>query len=418
MSMSPAEFAAAFSAGLLAFTLIASGASKAGRTSGTLASMMTLRVPEPLQRRWVAGLVPVWEIGLAAALLVAPGPFRALAGGAAVLTMLVFTVLIAGVLRRGEEADCGCFGPFAATDRVTGWTLARNIVLVLAAVLATAGTWSAPALLQVLVRGDALSLVSLCLGWVLVAVLVLLRTRTVLRRELRRAPRAMSGAGALSPAAHAPGATASETGTRGAEPGARAAASGGSVDSSGGDGGAGGAASGGEGAGGDAAGLGEPDGWEPPPLSPASIALGLDPARPGEVRMGERIPRSELVSATGITQELPDLGDGRPTLLLFLSTSCGNCHPVAERAAGWAEELAPLQLRVATSSTPREMERMFPALLPYTRYGAASALSRLGVQRSPAAVLLGGREQPVIASPLAYGLQEIEGLVEAVSGAR
>ncbi|WP_029088324.1 TlpA family protein disulfide reductase [Brevibacterium album] len=379
MTMSPAEFASAFSAGLLAFTFALSGAAKLGRSSATLASMMTLRVPVFLQHRWIARALPLGELLLAAVLVLMPGPFRSLAAAATGLTLIAFTLLLAAVLRRGEDADCGCFGPFAASGRITGWSLVRNGVLMLASGLALLHAWSGPSALGAMLAADPVSVLGLGLGWSLLAVLVLVREQFVLRGLLRDSVRA--------PAAGGPSDAVGSAEPRGAS-GAGASAG------------------------------GPDDGWEPPPLSPLSLALGLDPARPGEVRLGEPIPHAELVGANGITQTLAQLGDGRPTLLVFLSTSCGSCHSVAERAHLWHEELDGIAVRIATSSTPREMERMFPKLLPLCRYGSASAISRLGVQRSPAALLLGGQGQPVVASPIAYGLQEIEGLVASIGAAR
>src|SRR5690606_6281728 len=40
------------------------------------------------------------------------------------------------------------------------------------------------------------------------------------------------------------------------------------------------------------------------PMSPLSIALGLDPTRKGELGMGDKIPPSELVGLNGVTTRL------------------------------------------------------------------------------------------------------------------
>ncbi|MFD5213451.1 MauE/DoxX family redox-associated membrane protein [Microbacterium sp. NPDC058345] len=152
----------------------------------------------------------------------------------------------------------------------------------------------------------------------------------------------------------------------------------------------------------------------PAPLSPMSIALGIDPARPGEVSLGDPIPQAELVTDLGQPRVLSDLGNGRPTLLVFLSVDCGNCRAVAEAVPSWQRAIPGIEIRIATSSDPDPLAAAYPHLAPLARFGSRAALSALGVQRSPAAVLLGGHQQPIVASPIAYGVEEIAGLVQSI----
>ena len=79
--------------------------------------------------------IPVLEIALALLLLV-----DATASSAAVAAMAVlaaFSVVIARALRRGELADCGCFGQ--ASSPVSNTTLTRNAGLIVLAVPVAVG---------------------------------------------------------------------------------------------------------------------------------------------------------------------------------------------------------------------------------------------------------------------------------------
>ena len=60
----------------------------------------------------------------------------AAAAAATTVLFLVYAALVARVLRAGEDVECHCFGTLG-DDRVTSVTLARNLVLVLLAALAT-----------------------------------------------------------------------------------------------------------------------------------------------------------------------------------------------------------------------------------------------------------------------------------------
>ncbi len=84
--------------------------------------------------RWVAPVVFV-ELGLAMLLIVRP----AIGGPAAIATLIVFSVVLAVAIRRGDDVVCGCFG--ATGDRPVGPVdLVRNGALVLTSFVAATGT--------------------------------------------------------------------------------------------------------------------------------------------------------------------------------------------------------------------------------------------------------------------------------------
>lgn len=327
--------------------------------------MAELRVPALLRRRRVASFVPIAELITAAALILTSGALRTLAGLAAVIMLSVFTALLIGALRRGDDAECGCFGGLVANDRVTWRSVTRNLVLILSSLVVVALGWVRGVFLFEFVSADLTMQLLLALAWSSVAVAVLVRELVSLRVR-RSVP---VGAPAIDPSV--------ET----------------LVENAG-------------------------HSNDPAPLSPLSIALGLDPARPGEVGVGDPIPRGELVSDRGVALPLRNLANDRPVLLIFLSVGCSSCTPVAEAAPEWQRRLAPLEVVVATSSRPEAIAEQYPGVSPFTRYGSYAALRSLGVQRSPAAVALGGKQQPVIASPIAYGMHEIDELVSALLAVR
>jgi uncharacterized membrane protein YphA (DoxX/SURF4 family) len=82
---------------------------------------------------WAAPLVPWWELGVGAGLVV--GLERRVLALVALATLLVFTTALARVLRRGEHPVCACFGQWS-TRPVGPATIVRNGVLIGLAVLA------------------------------------------------------------------------------------------------------------------------------------------------------------------------------------------------------------------------------------------------------------------------------------------
>jgi len=149
---------------------------------------------------------------------------------------------------------------------------------------------------------------------------------------------------------------------------------------------------------------------------PEAPATGADQPRGSE--MGAPIPSAELVNDQGITIPLTRLGRGAPVMLIFVSANCSSCLPVMRHIDEWQKILGPLPIRVATSSRPDELEAAHPGISRYACYGASGARTALSVTKNPAAVVLGDINLPVIASPVAYGLDEIDRLVHSLAAAR
>lgn len=359
MPTSPVEVVLIYSTGLVAFCLAVSGVAKLTRTTETLRAMFELRLPKLLICPSFARLLPVVELVIAIGLLTLPGLGRAAVAGVAAAVLTFFTSLLVRALRRGEALDCNCFGSLSADPRITWWSVFRNVALILAAISVAVLGWRSATFIHDVWAASSATLLTCSLAWTLTTVVVIGRENIVLRRlSVGRGQY-----GSSTPPA-----------TRGNR--------------------------------------------TPAPLSPTSITLGIDPRRPGEVSMGDPIPAAELVTDGGQTRTLRDLGNGRPTLLIFLSAECSSCGPVAQEFGRWVEQLPGIAVIAATSSDPAVVLAKYPQLSGHARYGSRATLAALGVQRSPAAVLLGGYQHPVIASPIAYGVVEIEGLVSSIRDLR
>lgn len=129
---------AAVCAVVVGATLVVSGTAKIGRARSTRKAMVDLAVPHALRRPAVASVLPAAEILVATAMLLLPDGWHHLAGGLAAALLLCFTVLLAGVVRRGRTVDCACFGVLGR-GRVTGAAVGRNAALTLAALVYAVG---------------------------------------------------------------------------------------------------------------------------------------------------------------------------------------------------------------------------------------------------------------------------------------
>ena len=107
-----------------------------------------------------AVLLPLVELAVAAALV--PSATARWGALAAIALLLVFSVAIVRILRRGAAVDCNCFGGLAQTEVGRG-TLIRNALLGLLAVFVTAGGESVGAFSWVTApaSGDRLAIVLL-----------------------------------------------------------------------------------------------------------------------------------------------------------------------------------------------------------------------------------------------------------------
>jgi hypothetical protein len=121
---------------VVAVVLFASGWAKVGDVTGTRLAFVALKVPALLTRASVVRTLPFAELLLGCALLLTWGWVLAAAAAATTVLFVAYVVLVARVLRAGDSVECHCFGTLG-DDRVTSATLARNLVLVLLAALAT-----------------------------------------------------------------------------------------------------------------------------------------------------------------------------------------------------------------------------------------------------------------------------------------
>lgn len=135
----PEAFLVAFPL-VLAAVLIASGVAKL-RTPDDLGGWESLGVPAALRREWLRRFHPWGEIALGVAVAVLGGWLGLVASLVAVVLMAAYTVLVARVAARSEDASCACFG---TQKRVTRLTVARNVWLTLLALASTAVIWTTP----------------------------------------------------------------------------------------------------------------------------------------------------------------------------------------------------------------------------------------------------------------------------------
>jgi hypothetical protein len=120
-----------------ALVLLIGGIAKLWAPGDVDRAFAQLPVPAALNRPWLRRGFPWAEIALALALLSLPGSWWLVAGGAASALFSVFLALVAISVGRGAEVSCGCFGSLFA-DRVTRRTVARNVVLLMVAVVSWA----------------------------------------------------------------------------------------------------------------------------------------------------------------------------------------------------------------------------------------------------------------------------------------
>jgi len=85
----------------------------------------------PAVAPYVAAVLPVLELVVGGALVVAPRAWRRAAALGALGMLATFTVAVASAYFRRINIDCGCFG--TGGGPITGLTLVRNVVLMTAA---------------------------------------------------------------------------------------------------------------------------------------------------------------------------------------------------------------------------------------------------------------------------------------------
>ncbi|HLS45835.1 MAG TPA: MauE/DoxX family redox-associated membrane protein, partial [Ornithinicoccus sp.] len=119
---------------VLAAVLVASGVGKVRHPEGTTEAFVALNVPDALNRPWIITSHPWAEIALAALLLALPHPASVVAAALALALFTAYLMLVWRVVASGEEASCNCFGS-VGSGTVDSWTVARNGLLVLVAVV-------------------------------------------------------------------------------------------------------------------------------------------------------------------------------------------------------------------------------------------------------------------------------------------
>ena len=117
----------------LALIFLLSGAAKLITPGSAQAAFDGLKVPRALNTPWIVRSFPFAEIVLAVALVLPLPLLQTIAGGAAVVMMVVFLVLVRGARQTGEA--CHCFGA-ASTRPVTTATIGRNVLFLILSVLA------------------------------------------------------------------------------------------------------------------------------------------------------------------------------------------------------------------------------------------------------------------------------------------
>lgn len=133
--------------------LVVSGVAKLRDPVGTDRAVASLRVPAPFDGRVVRRALPWVEVGLGVWLLLATGVVHVVLAFAVLVLFAAYTALVARALRGPEPAECGCFGALG-DQRVTGATLARNVALVVTALLALLGALRDDAFLPAALSGD------------------------------------------------------------------------------------------------------------------------------------------------------------------------------------------------------------------------------------------------------------------------
>lgn len=185
---------------LLAVVFAAAGAAKLGRRTETESTLAAFGVA-PLRRRPIALALPVVELVVAVALL--PAASAPYAGVAAVLLLAIFSFEVARVLATGEQVDCNCFGSLGV-DRITRWTLARNVALLVPALIVATAGWGDPGPSAVAWIGDlgTTGLVAVLAGLALVvAILAFALAWQLMRQNGRLLERLEALEGGSAPAA-------------------------------------------------------------------------------------------------------------------------------------------------------------------------------------------------------------------------
>lgn len=151
---------------VVGLTFGVAGVAKLADVRRTREAFARFRLPHPFARAWFVIGYALVEVVTGLALVSGLGIVFGVAAVVAVVQCSVFLVLVARAYHRREAFECGCFGSISHS-RISGWLVARNAVL-LAAAVAGLATWllgfpGVPLALRSFTLGDAawLSLVVL-----------------------------------------------------------------------------------------------------------------------------------------------------------------------------------------------------------------------------------------------------------------
>lgn len=131
----------------VALALGVSGVAKLRPGQDLEAAFEAMGVPVVLRRAPVVRALPWLEIVLGLALLVLPHPVSLVVTALALLLLLAYLGLVLRAVVRRTAVDCHCFGGLGS-GRVTGVTVARNLLLVVAAAWAFADAVAGHSFLQ------------------------------------------------------------------------------------------------------------------------------------------------------------------------------------------------------------------------------------------------------------------------------
>lgn len=113
---------------LIGAVFVVAGAAKIARGAEWPVQADRMGVPG-----WLASVVPWWEIVVGALVIAGLGsPMPELAATA---TLIVFTLLIGRLLRRGEHPPCSCFGAWSSAPLGARHVL-RNLAFLVVSILA------------------------------------------------------------------------------------------------------------------------------------------------------------------------------------------------------------------------------------------------------------------------------------------
>lgn len=120
---------------VVALVLLLAGAAKVRRTDEFARAVDGYKILPRTLVRPVAATLPWLELGCG--LTLAVGVATRIVATVTVVLLAVFTAAMGIALLRGMRIDCGCFGA-TTSGRASGWTVARNVLLIFVALAVVA----------------------------------------------------------------------------------------------------------------------------------------------------------------------------------------------------------------------------------------------------------------------------------------